>query len=57
MLPADTKLPWHRVVNASGRIATRAGRGADTQRDRLLAEGVEFLGERVPLRQFRWQPG
>ncbi|MCR9277525.1 MAG: methylated-DNA--[protein]-cysteine S-methyltransferase [Pseudomonadaceae bacterium] len=57
MLPVDTKLPWHRVVNASGRIATRAGAGPDTQRERLLLEGVEFIGERVPLRQFRWQPG
>ncbi len=57
LLPPDTKLPWHRVVNASGRIATRAGSGADTQRERLLAEGIEFVGERVPLREFRWQPG
>ena len=42
-LPPDREeVPWHRVVNAQGRLHTDADdeRGG-TQRDRLLAEGVE----------------
>ncbi len=47
-LPRDTKLPWHRVINASLRISLRADRdGHNVQRRRLEAEGVEFVGERV----------
>jgi len=47
-LPKDTKLPWHRVINASMRISLRSGStGHNLQRSRLEAEGVEFIGERV----------
>ena len=47
-LPRDTKLPWHRVINASLRISLRADSdGHNLQRRRLEAEGVEFVGERV----------
>ena len=47
-LPKYTKLPWHRVINASLHISTRAGsNGHNVQRQRLEAEGVEFVGERV----------
>ncbi len=48
-------LPWHRVVNAAGRISRRARMsGMITQRLRLQAEGVAMRGGRVPLRQYRW---
>ncbi|MGE0622742.1 MAG: MGMT family protein [Pseudomonadales bacterium] len=54
-LPEGTRLPWHRVVNASLRISHRAGSGGHLQqRQRLEAEGVTFVGERIP-RQFRWE--
>ncbi len=44
-LPADTRLPWHRVVKSGLRIAERADpTGASEQRLRLLAEGVRFRG-------------
>lgn len=56
-LPKGTKLPWHRVINAAGRIAVRTGSGESEQRRRLEREGIEFVGERVPLRQFRWDAG
>ncbi len=47
-LPKDTKLPWHRVINASMRISLRSGStGHNLQRSRLEGEGVEFIGERV----------
>ena len=51
-LPADTRLPWHRVVNASLRISARGG-GEDRQRRRLEAEDVTFMGDRV-LSAHRW---
>jgi len=38
-LPAGSTLPWHRVVNASGRISLR-GAAAREQRRRLRADGV-----------------
>jgi methylated-DNA-protein-cysteine methyltransferase-like protein len=56
-LPNNTRLPWHRVVNASLRISTRiaAGAGQNLQRQRLEAEEVEFIGERIAPAH-RWEP-
>lgn len=54
-LPAA--VPWHRVVNAQGRISFSAGReGSDwIQRQLLLAEGIPVDSEgRLPLQRFRW---
>ena len=54
-LPKGSKLPWHRVVNASLKISQRAGSGGHVeQKKRLLAEGVEFVGERIP-KAYRWE--
>jgi methylated-DNA-protein-cysteine methyltransferase related protein len=55
-LPADDAdpVPWHRVVNAKGRVAPRAGGGGSPQQALLEAEGVPFDGHgRVPLRLLR----
>ena len=53
-LPEKTKLPWHRVINASLRISLRIGSNGHTvQRRRLEGEGVEFIGERV-VSAYRW---
>ena len=42
-LPAGSKLPWHRVINAQGQISLPVGStGHDRQRSRLAAEGIEF---------------
>ena len=50
-------VPWHRVVNAQGRVSCRSGDGAPDleQRLRLENEGVQFdrLG-RIPLDRFLW---
>ena len=54
-LPDGTRLPWHRVVNASLRIPLREGGGHIEQRQRLEREGVEFIGQRV-ARGRHWQP-
>lgn len=42
--PAADDLPWHRVVNARGKVSyTPSRKGGDTvQQRRLAAEGVEF---------------
>ena len=42
---------WHRVLRADGRCAPHI---ADEQRQRLLAEGVCFDGDRVNLTRYRW---
>lgn len=58
-LPEGRDVPWHRVINARGRITTR-GRGSDEiarQRHLLKEEGVAFGPDgRVDLAAFRW-PG
>jgi methylated-DNA-protein-cysteine methyltransferase-like protein len=52
--PASLKLPWHRVLNAQGRISLPAGSKAHrTQRRLLEEEGVVFRNGRVDLRRSR----
>jgi methylated-DNA-protein-cysteine methyltransferase-like protein len=52
-LPAGTRLPWHRVLGAGGRIAPRPH--ATLQRRRLAREGVESSPSgRVDLARFGW---
>lgn len=55
-LPAGTSIPWQRVVNAQGAIATRAGHNA-LQRRLLEREGIRFdLRGRIRLASFQWRP-
>lgn len=50
------RLPWHRVVNARGRISLKPGRGYEEQRAMLEAEGVRFSGEgAVDLKSRQWR--
>jgi methylated-DNA-protein-cysteine methyltransferase-like protein len=47
-LPKGSEVPWHRVINASGRISFPPGSPAwDRQHQRLLDEGVPFQGGRI----------
>lgn len=58
-LPLPSDLPWHRVVNARGRISLSLAReGSDWIQAALLrAEGIPVDGEgSLPLRSCRW-PG
>lgn len=49
-------LPWHRVLNARGRISLPAdSTSALAQRRRLEAEGVVFIAGRVDLARYSWQ--
>ena len=55
-LPKDSKLPWHRVINASGRITFPEGSAAwKRQRTRLLGEGVVVRGSRVDIKTCGWE--
>jgi methylated-DNA-protein-cysteine methyltransferase related protein len=57
-LPHGTIVPWHRVVNAAGRISTRATQGGElVQRILLEREGIRLDARgRVPLDRLRWHP-
>lgn len=56
-LPSDTQLPWHRVINASGKISMRKeSSGFDRQKKRLQKEDVVVKDGRISLKQHRWQP-
>jgi len=74
-LPAGSgsqAIPWHRVINAQGRVSPRGGetgarRGKhlppqdgtapETRQQRLLeAEGVRFRNGRIDLARYRWDP-
>jgi methylated-DNA-protein-cysteine methyltransferase related protein len=59
-LPDHSTVPWHRVVNAQGRISLRGAQsGSDLpQRFRLEAEGVAFDGGgRIALARYGWKAG
>lgn len=48
--PRSMRLPWHRVVNAQGRISLpRDSAGHSEQRERLEREGVAFLNGTIDL--------
>lgn len=54
-LPDDTRLPWHRVMGAGGRLSLAAGTlSGDEQRARLRAEGVQVINGRVDIRRHGW---
>jgi methylated-DNA-protein-cysteine methyltransferase-like protein len=58
-LVLPSAVPWHRVVNAQGRISMSLSReGSDwIQRELLLAEGIPVDAEgKLPLARYRWLP-
>lgn len=49
------KVPWHRVVNAGGRISFPAGSTSYERQHALLEkEGVVFRRDRISLREYGW---
>lgn len=44
-------VPWHRVLRADGSLAEHL---YTEQRQRLLTEGVQFVGHKVDLATARW---
>jgi methylated-DNA-protein-cysteine methyltransferase-like protein len=57
-LPKGSGVPWHRVVNASGRVSLRGAPGSERiQKELLEEEGVVFdAGNKLSLRDVRWDP-
>jgi methylated-DNA-protein-cysteine methyltransferase-like protein len=56
-LPGGTLVPWHRVVNATGRISPRAVPGAELVQQILLErEGIQLDARgRVSLARVQWK--
>ena len=56
--PEEVKLPWHRVIQSSGKSAFDPNsRAFTTQRGRLADEGVAMLNGKVNMSKYRWEPG
>lgn len=54
-LPLGSGIPWHRVVNSSGRISLPHHNGQyQRQKSLLEEEGVRFVKERIDLDIFGW---
>lgn len=54
-LPPGSKVPWHRVINASGRISLPGPSGRE-QRKKLENEGIEFSAAgRISLKKYQWK--
>lgn len=54
--PRNRKLPWHRVVNAQGRISFPAdSQGYRRQKQRLQEEGVVFIDGRIDLERYGYR--
>jgi methylated-DNA-protein-cysteine methyltransferase-like protein len=58
VLPSDSAVPWHRVINAKGQVSVRGnGLGHDELQAKLLKrEGVKFTAGTIPLTRFGWAP-
>jgi O-6-methylguanine DNA methyltransferase len=59
VLPEGVDVPWHRVVNAQGKISARGDvlGHEDLQAALLEREGVRSAGGAISLSRHGWQPG
>ncbi|HEY5656170.1 MAG TPA: MGMT family protein [Myxococcota bacterium] len=57
-LPEEEAVPWHRVINAQGRVSTRAEPFEESiQRQLLEREGLCFDSSgRIDLGRYGWKP-
>ena len=56
-LPANHDVPWHRVLQASGKIAFDKGTPAFVEQSkRLMMDDVTVIAGRVDMQKYRWQP-
>ena len=57
-LPKSSALPWHRVINAQGRISFPVNSEAYIRQQSLLeSEGIVFVESRVSLSRYGWSDG
>lgn len=54
----DSTVPWHRVINSQGKISLTKEDdfGQNVQVQKLQAEGVVVINNKVSLKQFQWAP-
>lgn len=56
LLPKDSRLPWHRVINAQGKISFPIDSEAwCVQRNKLADEGILLHNGRIRLKDYQWQ--
>ncbi len=56
-LPAETSLPWHRVINAAGKISMPEDSDSfNEQKKRLTTENIILTGSQISLKQYLWKP-
>ena len=56
LLPKDSSLPWHRVINAQGKISFPEGSEPWlVQKDKLADEGILLHNGRIRLKDYQWQ--
>lgn len=54
-LPENTDLPWHRVINAQGKISMPENSPEYIEQvKRLKAEGVSVNNGKIRLKEFQW---
>jgi methylated-DNA-protein-cysteine methyltransferase-like protein len=54
--PAGVNLPWHRVINAQGKISIpEDSSGWQKQKDLLESEGLIFLNGKIDLERFGYR--
>ena len=52
----NENLPWHRVVNSSGKISLKPGHGYEVQKTLLQEEGIVFDKEdKIDLKIYLWK--
>jgi methylated-DNA-protein-cysteine methyltransferase-like protein len=56
-LPEGHEVPWHRVLQSSGKIAFEKGSSSyKEQGKRLMMEDVAVVAGKVDMNKYRWQP-
>ncbi|AMW79473.1 methyltransferase [Acinetobacter sp. TGL-Y2] len=55
-MDASSELPWHRVINAQGKISLSRldDFGYNEQQARLIAEGVGIVNGKISFTKFGW---
>jgi methylated-DNA-protein-cysteine methyltransferase-like protein len=54
-LPRGSSVPWHRVINAQGKISLGDMDGMYEEQKRLLrGEGIRFMKDVIDFRKFGW---
>jgi len=56
-LPDSHAVPWHRVIQSSGRIAFAKDTPSFTEQlQRLALEDVAVISGRIDMQKYQWQP-